>query len=114
MNKKKYRFVGAASSQILGTPYNFTQFGQLVALPDDVAVAAVAGHINLVRDEDFTLTEADVTKYMRFESHSTAPPDFLEKRAALWELAAAYHIDAQSILTGLSKSAAPQEVKPNE
>lgn len=85
----KYRYVGGAEAEIWDSGFKFTKFGQLVEMPDDMAAIAKAGKISIIPAEEFDklgFTPEDLKKFTRFESHRSAPIDFIEKRNQAWQV----------------------------
>ena len=104
----QYRFVGAAPAQILDTPYNFTCYGQLVEMSDEMAMVALNGHINIIPADEFDATAEELKQFSRFEKHSQATPEFVTKRDKHWNIAASYH---QNPTSALKSKSTPEEVK---
>jgi hypothetical protein len=94
----QYRFVGGAPAQIMGTPFNFTAYGQLVEMEDEMAKFAVGGRISIIPASEFTGTPEEIKKYARFDSHKSAPAEFQSNRDRHWDLAAEYSKDPDSII----------------
>lgn len=90
---KRLRYVGGATAGVQNTPYQFTSYGQLVELPDDVARACLESNISLITEEDFSKIHPtdEVKKFSRFDSHSRAPQEFLDQRDRAWEVARGMH-----------------------
>lgn len=76
--KKPYRFLGT-KGQILDTPYEFSQFGQLVSIEPELA----ASNRMLVPATDFDsigFTPDELKKYADPSTHDKATDSFLAKK----------------------------------
>ena len=76
--KKPYRFLGT-KGQILDTPYEFSQFGQLVSIEPELA----ASNRMLVPAADFDsigFTSDELKKYADVSTHDKATDSFLAKK----------------------------------
>jgi len=89
-----YRYVGGAPAELLDSPFKFTRFGQTVEMPDDLAEHAIAHRVPLIPVEiwdSVSVTDAELKRHARFESHVQASPEFISKRDALWRKFVDHH-----------------------
>ncbi len=104
-----YRYVGGAPAEIMDSPYKFTRYGQLVEMPDELAEHAIAHRVPLVPVpvwESVSVTDSEVKRHSRFETHVQASPEFISKRDALWRKFVEFHAE---VLDKRVKAAAPLE-----
>lgn len=96
-----YRYIGASQSQIYGTQFVFKRYGQLVAMPDDVAASAMAQGLAILPDVEFTEighTEDELKAWGARAGAKAAPASFVAKRSNAWARLSARNVAASQAI----------------
>lgn len=110
MAKIKVRYVGGAQAEIMGTPYVFRSYGQLVEMPEEL-VREKQDRISLLTDEEFKSLghpAQELVDFGRFDSHANAPQEFLDRRLKAWQKV---HVNREAAEKAAMEKAAVSEIK---